>query len=867
METKAPGNLAFFLFLLVLPVFPLWARDVEIYAEDPDLLLPLEGAVVYNWDGEEYLCDENGIARIPVPDDREVVISLSYPGYERIDFKVPLTGDFFTLGPRLAGVLETEELVIEALRPASSEAKTGRSVAISGEALARTSEIGLIEDVMRSVKLLPGVGYTGMFSAMPSIRGGHPGDLTAAMDGFYIETPYHWGGAYSIFDPKMVESARLSHGVFSVRYGHTISGLLEVNSRKPSPTDFEMELGISTSSANLNLSIPLWGKGGILVMGKATYWDLYIMAAKGLSTLVDNENLSQINAVKTAPYIRAGALSADYRFTSDLEMNASFYVGGDGVGLEYKNESQEERLRSRTDMFFSWDNLLGFFTGGLSYNPSPKTLLRVSAGTGFTRSLMDGKIENDIEVTYSDAWKPPVPGSGDSYHLSGPDAASSFVFDNRTLNFQGRADFDWEPGEGFLFSLGLQELYTRWDREQEGRAPVERRIPENSLEGTLIPNGYIHHPMRFSSELSNQAYTTSAYALGEYQSPGGFFGAELGLRGDHVYYQGRDFSIQTWPAANPRLNLDFNLLKDKGLIESLTLTAGTGLFSSMNDAISSITVNSALEDFALKPNRSWTSLLGAEIHFPGGFMFTVEGYFKYVFDRAYQYNEIGSDGRMEQILMFDGEGRVLGFDILLQKFESPHWDGWLTYSFNFARYRDPSRPVREVTETGLDIREAYWYYPTFHRFHYLNLLFNFRPVKRLNIGLRLGLASGRPLNEVGEVLSYPVQLFDESMKPVVDEEGNPVIIERWKRSSRYSDTNRTSWSIPLDIKLSWYFFDSQGRVKTELYLGAENLLSLIYNARGNTTFNTYTGKEDQGSNSAVYELPIPMISVGFKWRY
>lgn len=68
-----------------------------------------------------------------------------------------------------------------------TQVHTGRSVTIAERELARTAEIGLMEDIMSAVKLLPGVGYTSMFNAKPSIRGGDPGDLIAALDGFILK--------------------------------------------------------------------------------------------------------------------------------------------------------------------------------------------------------------------------------------------------------------------------------------------------------------------------------------------------------------------------------------------------------------------------------------------------------------------------------------------------------------------------------------------------------------------------------------------------------------------------------------------------------------------------------------------------------
>jgi hypothetical protein len=42
------------------------------------------------------------------------------------------------------------------------------------------------------------------------------------------------------------------------------------------------------------------------------------------------------------------------------------------------------------------------------------------------------------------------------------------------------------------------------------------------------------------------------------------------------------------------------------------------------------------------------------------------------------------------------------------------------------------------------------------------------------------------------------------------------------------------------------------------------------NPNRNTRFNSYTGKEDDpggGGGTGAFDLPIPMLSFGFKWRY
>ena len=868
--------------LILLVCQSLFARNVTITVQDYDLELPLEGAIIRSWDGSETVCDEDGKADIFVPDDRQVSIQVSYPGYETGRLMIPPIGSDFNLGLHLGGVIESRELVIEAARPGTSETRSGRSVAISGEIMERSAQIGVIEDVMTSIKLLPGVGYSGMFNALPSIRGGDPGDLMAVLDGFYIENPYHWGGGFSIFDPHMVSSAQLSHGVFSTRYGHTVSGLLEISSKKAAPDIAELELGISTSAVNLNASIPLGVKGGsgggLMLMGKVTYWDPFVWALKQLSTVWDNETLQMVNAVKTAPYIRSSAASFNYRINSDLEISATAFIGADGVGADYLNESPNafntsSLVESRSQMVFDWDNLQLFVISGLSYNPSPSMLLKLSAGAGYEEAKINAKIDYDYLRVYE--------GSGSSrtlsYELDGAYLDSYFQGTQSALNAQGRIDFDWSLGKGFLLAFGVQELFSELSSEMEGKFFIEQRIkgpypPPPFPE--IIPAGeesFIHYPLYGEIQgIKNQRYNSSAYVLSEFSSPSGRFAAELGLRLDHLYFRGKDFTIQTMPVFNPRLNLDFNVYRSPNFIESLDLTFGTGLFSSMNNAITSISPDDSIGDFQLKPNRSWTSVFGIKSDFQGGWSFNLEGYFKYIYDRAYQYRiQEPLSGEFTRVFNFNSDGIVWGFDLMLQKFERRYWDGWLAYTFTNARYYVPEWP--EAGTPG-QTSEYGWYYPQFHRFHNINLVLNLKPSKNFNIYTRLGLASGRPKIVVGEITAYDVELWDENGPVLVPDEKNPgkfktQTIKKYKRDTYYSDDSRTTWSVPLDIKFSYLTFNPRNKVQTEMYLAAENILSLFYVAKANTSFNIYTGQEDTGSDSANYELPFPMVSVGIKWSF
>jgi hypothetical protein len=850
----------------------LFGRDVEITVEDTDLGLPLEGAVLRSWDGKQYVCNEDGKAVVSVPDGRQVVMQAAYPGYENGRLVIPVSGESFTVRLRLSGVMENRELVLEAERPGAGETRTGRSVALSGRDIAQTAEIGIIEDVMSSIKLLPGVAYAGNFNAQPSIRGGDPRDMSASLDGFYIFNPYHWGGGFSIFDPRMVESAQLSHGVFSARYGHTISGLLEVTSKNPSPDELEFEWGSSTSAFDINFSLPFAGKGGILFMGRVTHYDPVIYFAKKLAKKI--EILEPVNSISTAPYIRSGTVTGNYWFADNLEFRSTIFFGMDGVGVQSDSDPAGESA-TRSTSLYNYTNYQTFVISGLSWNPRNNMLMKFTAGAGYTIAVAKGNRQSSIgEKTFSDSFRDKYPDLvllDDTYDFFN---RSNMSGSNSMVNVQGRVDYDWEPGDGFLIAAGVQEMFSRYSAAAEQQSLREQSFTDFTPEQQSLLMPYlppfpadsniwddlrINFPLNIERDAQNKLFTTSGYALAEYVTPNKRFGAELGLRVDHFVLSGKGIFKQSKPALNPRLNMDFNVFKDKGWVESFDLSAGTGLFSSVNNNIMSLEERYDIQE--INPNRSWTSVVGTKLEFSRSIIFNVETYYKYVFNRMYTIRNVGIDDTNEIMPRFNGIGRVWGVDLMLRKTQSRFWDGWITYSYSWAKYQDPNAGNAD-RETSGGTRGDDWYFPRYHRFHNLNLILNIKPSPRVNIYTRFGLASGTQLSRriTPQPESYPVFVFDR------DNPANSYFLEKYNWPSVSDENNRTTPMLPMDIKLSLYGKNDSRKTRYELYVAVENVLSLVYSPKGNTSYNQYTGEENPDS-SASYGIPIPIPSFGFTYSY
>jgi hypothetical protein len=514
-------------------------------------------------------------------------------------------------------------------------------------------------------------------------------------------------------------------------------------------------------------------------------------------------------------------------------------------------------------------------------------LLKFTAGTGYEKSDLDGDMryhiinKSFIKTPANEWYYDSIVGLliGDTYDFNN---AMRIKQTDLVVNAQGRVDYDWEPGRGFLLASGVQEMFTRYESRGSQMTTATKGFDDFSddeqkaiLESMDITNLddipkdlrellRVIHPRKYDPNAGNNLFTTSGYGLVEYHTPASRFKTELGLRVDHYYLMGEGFSLQSDPSPGPRLNVDFNVFKNKGYVQSFDLSAGTGLFSSMNNSI--FIAEEQYNITEIRPNRSWTSILGTRFEFFDGIVLNVEGYYKYVFDRMYTLVNIPTAADIENPDVqpcYNGEGRVWGIDLLLQKTQSRYWDGWVSYSYNWTKYRNPDAGNSDMVISRDGVGGNDWRFPNFHRFHNLNLILNVKPISTINIYTRLGLASGVQISRriASGPQSYPVYVYDPG------DPANNKFIELFRWPSVRDENNRTTPSIPLDVKVSIFGKNNSGKVRYELYAAVENVLALLYSAQGNTSFNQYTGEVDTGSTSAAYEMPIPIPSFGFKISY
>jgi len=285
-----------------------FSKQLKVTIYDKDIDIPLEGVTLITKNPDnKVITDYEGVSFLEINDDQKnLIIVCMLIGYENKKVTVTNFNKDVKIELSISGIIEGKELVIEEKKVDKKDEKSGVSTVIDSSMINSSAMVGVVEDIISAIKTLPGVSYSGKFSAQPSVRGGAPSEMTATLDGFLIRNPYHWGGAFSIFNPNMIDTVKFSNGIIPIKYGNVMSGLIEVNSVIPNE-GFKFDGIVSTTTTEIFAHIPLWDwgkKSGMLIGTRQTYSDPILSLLQVL--YLDNSDLGV--KITTFPYIRDGIL-------------------------------------------------------------------------------------------------------------------------------------------------------------------------------------------------------------------------------------------------------------------------------------------------------------------------------------------------------------------------------------------------------------------------------------------------------------------------------------------------------------------------------------------------------------------------------
>lgn len=824
----------------------LCAYSINITVNDKELDFPLEGVKVSVKNSADLAAetDADGLAVLEIPDSVKAgSLLLTYPGYKSEEISFKEANPDITASLAMADVIEGKELVVERSAPGVTDEQSGVSVVVDKETFSSTARMGLVEDVMSSVNTMPGISYGG---TQPSVRGGYPRDTTAVMDGVYLLFPWQWGGICSIFDPGMVDSVKMSNGVFSARYGRALAGLLEVNTVTPKEQKLSFAVSTSDISTNAYLTVPFGEKAGMFAAGKVTYLDPLFMFYK--SVFKEGEIADALKMINVCPYIRNGYTKFYYNPTEKLNFTLSGFIGGDGIG--YAADTEEDGKKE--SIKFDYSMLQAFTQLNTKWLPTEKLQFKSFLSYAFTnedvsqKQILSGKYKyNDDFINQYGSLLSPEAISSKTYNL--PELKNSFSEVITEHSVEGKLEGEYELNKVMTLAAGADAMWSKSISKDTFDTWVEQ-----PSDNALIPSFKRYDAVieADGSDLVN----TSAYALLSFGSESTLFNGEAGLRADHFFISNKkeDLFLNSKPALSPRATIRYTPWRNEGIFDRISFSGGVGLFNTIPVEMGLVSKDAKLDDCEM--NKAIFSVLGTDIQFADDWSFKLEGYYRYYYSRLYMIEEYKGN-KASLTGKNDGIGYSYGFDLMLQKKTGKWYDGYISYSFINAKFKNPTSPVHDnqVTMRGEPLNE--WYYPEYHRFHTINLVTNFHPTSHWDIMVKGTIASGTPLRENGDLFCYPVVMEDGT------------VIQRYSQNSKYSDTLRSQWSCPVDLRVAYKFDTMGGKLKWEIYGGAQDIFVNLYQPKAGETFDAYTGEKSDVPSTASFSIGIPLINIGFKLSY
>ncbi len=799
------------------------AVEIGLKIIDKDINIPLEGVKVTSPSLKKpCFTDKDGSVKIKIDDKiSKLVITCELVGYET---KKALIEDFskineIDMSMQGQSVLEGKELVVEESYYNKKD-KVGTSFLIDRQDIKELAMRGTMEDVVSSVKSMPGVSYSANFQTDLSVRGGRSDEIIASLDGFIVRKMFYWGNSYSIFNPNLVDSAVFNNGVFSVKNGMATSGLLEVNTITPD-RGLRFDFKEATSSFESKVEIPAGKTSGFLISGRVTYLDAVmgpIWRAQGMT-------------VTRSPYIYDSLLKWYWQPNDKFEWFIEGFYGADGIsmtGMDIKKSG----IHIYDEFYNENYNAIGFT--GFKIIPNDRILLNFLAGYEFV-SEKDGYagVEKG-EKKYSDAFN-------DEYGTSGSfdvDIKEDGYYTNRTNTVQSRFDADFELHKQVYMSAGFGLLYDIINLDYHSKY-FDGSVNKSVKEGTAYDN---------LNELNPNAYINFSF----YPVPD-VLEIQLGCRVDHstlfTPYNGTARHMFTYPVANPRFYIAYTPVRNLQYLEYITFSLGAGMYSKMPNY--RYDVNDPVNDYQLKQEQVESNVLGMEAMFPLGFKLKIEGYYKYYFNRFYTNMVLDDNNDYHYKQHSDGYGHVAGFDIIFKRKISRYVDGWISYSFIYARFYNPTSDgvdfSTDMNTGNIGDPNKTWYYPTYHRWHSMNLVLDIKPLDWFTISTNFGVCSGILQNTYG---GKKIQAYSNG--------GD--LMEIYARELKYSDTNRTAVSLPFGLKLDFHFYFPKSKVKMEIYAACDNIFAVFYNPDRQLEVNKYNGNVEAQTPMA-YETFMPSAGI------
>ncbi len=295
--------------------------SVEGYVMDDSTRNTLPGAVIQVPEkGKHATTDREGHfeLRLSKGDHR---IRVSYMGYRTLERSLHVQGDKrVNLKLRPSSMTTGAVQILGEKEDANIDDPQMSKVEMEVEKIRKLPSLLGEVDVLRTIKLLPGVRSGGNGSSGLSIRGGAPDQNLVMLDDAVIYRPSHLFGFFSVFNGAAIEDVELYKGAIPARYGGRLSSVIDVGMKRGAMDRFRANGGIGLLSSRVAVQGPIQkDTTSFLLSARRTYADL-----------VSKPFIPKNSAFQGSTY-HFYDLNAKvfHRFSSDDRISLSAYAGRD----------------------------------------------------------------------------------------------------------------------------------------------------------------------------------------------------------------------------------------------------------------------------------------------------------------------------------------------------------------------------------------------------------------------------------------------------------------------------------------------------------------------------------------------------------
>ncbi|MEM7374128.1 MAG: TonB-dependent receptor plug domain-containing protein [Bacteroidota bacterium] len=634
--------------------------------------------------------DEYGFFSLQVPTGSHQ-IQFGAPGFRSSHMQLEVLQDTLLRLYLESLTLEEVSIVAEDQQSEIQDVQMSR-ISLSAKEAQKMPNLAGEVDILKVMQLMPGVQGGNEGNAGLYVRGGGADQNLILLDGVPIYNPSHLFGFLSNFNSDAISHIDLIKGGFPAQYGGRLSSILDVRLKDGNMNTFKGVANLGLLSSKITLEGPFKNKkASYVASARYSYPDIFLRPISRLATQYSTDELSIYDVFGYQFYDVSGKIN--YRPNDNNRIQLSVFHGQDrGVQkgfLAYQSRltslSQEQNSRQQ----FGWSNTIGSLQWHHIYSP------RWSSNV--TTYVNRYRLDNQSEVNER------IEEGGSSLQIS---QFQSFA--SRIQDVAAKADFFWNAAKQHDIRLGVQGIYHEF---LVGRERFMSQLDMNNQD-TVITQPLI------------PAVEPSAY-IEDVWNPSRRLHIRLGVHATaFLVRQTEYYSLQPRVAIrwkqNDRWSLKASWANMTQYLHMLT-NSGVGLPTDLWVPPTE----------AILPQQSWQAAIGTAWKVDQHWMFSMEGYYKYLsntleYKEGTNFVEVSESWESQ---VTQGQGWSYGIEALLRR-TNGILTGWLGYTLSWA----------ERQSDELNFGETYPY--KFDRRHDIGLAVMYQWRKHIHLSANWAFGSG-----------------------------------------------------------------------------------------------------------------------------